>query len=134
MLKPNLSGLTWPVVPNKLNGDTLSLLYQFDQTQWWPEERLLEHQLDQITPVYIPEGVEDQSVRAALLRDHHIEIGRGLGDFAGKVWRIGLMGESSRAEYVLTLLSAFESILPDAGFEVALGSGVGAASRSLAAS
>ncbi len=93
-----------------------------------------EHQLDQITPVYIPEGVEDQSVRAALLRDHHIEIGRGLGDFAGKVWRIGLMGESSRAEYVLTLLSAFESILPDAGFEVALGSGVGAASRSLAAS
>ena len=51
MLKPNLSGLTWPVVPNKLNGDTLSLLYQFDQTQWWPEERLLGHQLDQIAPM-----------------------------------------------------------------------------------
>ena len=51
MLKPSLSGLTLPVVTNKLNGDTLSLLYQFDQTQWWPEERLLGHQLDQIAPM-----------------------------------------------------------------------------------
>jgi alanine-glyoxylate transaminase/serine-glyoxylate transaminase/serine-pyruvate transaminase len=93
-----------------------------------------EHQLDQITPVWIPEGIDDQAVRTALLRDHHIEIGRGLGDFAGKVWRIGLMGDSSRAEYVLALLSALESILPATGFEVALGSGVGAASGSLAAS
>ncbi len=93
-----------------------------------------EHQLDQITPVWIPEGIDDQEVRTALLRDHHIEIGRGLGDFAGKVWRIGLMGDSSKAEYVLALLSALESILPEAGFEVALGSGVGAASKSLAAS
>tara|TARA_Y100000588_G_scaffold355020_1_gene409855 strand:+ start:743 stop:940 length:198 start_codon:yes stop_codon:yes gene_type:complete len=48
MLKPSLSGLTLPVVTNKPNGDTLSLIYQFDQAQWWPEERLLAHQLDQI--------------------------------------------------------------------------------------
>ena len=51
MLKPHLTGLNWPVVPNKLNADTLSLLYQFDQTQWWSEERLLAHQLGQISPM-----------------------------------------------------------------------------------
>lgn len=93
-----------------------------------------ENRLDQITPVWIPEGIDDQAVRASLLRDHHIEIGRGLGDFAGKVWRIGLMGDSSKSEYVLALLSALESILPSAGYEIAVGSGVAAASKSLAAS
>ena len=48
MLKPHLTGLTWPVVPNELNAATLSLVYQFDQSQWWPEDRLLDHQLGQI--------------------------------------------------------------------------------------
>ncbi len=92
-----------------------------------------EHRLDQITPVWIPEGIDDQAVRASLLRDYHIEIGRGLGDFAGRVWRVGLMGDSSKSEYVLALLSALESILSNSGYEVTVGSGVGAASKSLAA-
>lgn len=48
MLKPHHTGVTWPVVPNRLNSATLALLYQFDQSQWWSPERLLEHQLDQI--------------------------------------------------------------------------------------
>ena len=86
------------------------------------------HRLDQITPVWIPDGIDDQEVRSALLRGYNIEIGRGLGDFAGKVWRIGLMGDSSRAEYVLALLSALEVILPKVGFETARGVGVAAAS------
>jgi alanine-glyoxylate transaminase/serine-glyoxylate transaminase/serine-pyruvate transaminase len=88
--------------------------------------------LDQITPVWIPDGVDDGEVRRALLRGYSIEIGRGLGDFAGKVWRIGLMGDSSRAEYVLALLSALEAVLPQQGFETASGVGVAAASSSLA--
>ena len=91
-----------------------------------------EHSLDQITPVWIPEGVDDLEVRQKLLREYTIEIGRGLGDFAGKVWRIGLMGESSRAHNVLAFLSAIEEILPGVGYEVARGAGVAAASRSLA--
>ena len=62
-----------------------------------------------------------------------IEIGRAcLGDFAGRVWRIGLMGESSRAHNVLAFLSAMEEILPGVGYEVAQGAGVAAASKSLA--
>ena len=91
-----------------------------------------EYRLDQITPVWIPDGIDDLRVRQALLRDYHIEIGRGLGDFAGKVWRIGLMGESSKPENVLGLLGALEEILPRVGFEVARGAGVAAASTSLA--
>ena len=91
-----------------------------------------EHRLAQITPVWIPEGIDDGQVRHALLREYGIEIGRGLGQFAGKVWRIGLMGESSKAAQVLALLSALEEVLPRLGFEVPPGAGVGAASRSLA--
>ena len=91
-----------------------------------------EHRLAQITVVRIPDGIDDAPMRARLLREHGIEIGGGLGDFAGKVWRVGLMGESSKAEYVLALLAALESILPDAGYEVAQGAGVAAASASLA--
>ena len=91
-----------------------------------------EHSLDQITPVWIPEGVDDLEVRQTLLREYTIEIGRGLGDFAGRVWRIGLMGESSKAHNVLAFLSAMEEILPGVGYEVARGAGVAAASKHLA--
>ena len=90
-----------------------------------------EHALDQITPLWIPEGVDDDTVRGMLLREHNIEMGKGLGALAGRVWRVGLMGESSRAEYVLGLLSALEDILPRVGYEVPQGAGVGAASKSL---
>jgi alanine-glyoxylate transaminase/serine-glyoxylate transaminase/serine-pyruvate transaminase len=89
------------------------------------------YQLAQITPVWIPEGVDDDAVRHMLLRQHSIEIGKGLGELAGKAWRFGLMGESSRPEYVLALLSALEGILPRVGYETASGAAVGAASRVL---
>ena len=89
------------------------------------------YRLDQITPVWIPEGIDDALVRGALLRDYKIEIGRGLGQFAGRVWRVGLMGESSRPDYVLALLAALERILPGLGYEVPVGAGVTAASRTL---
>lgn len=91
-----------------------------------------EHRLNQITLVWTPEGVDDAQVRNMLLRGHGIEIGGGLGELAGKVWRVGLMGESSKPEYVLALLSALESILPQVGYEVAPGVGVAAASKALA--
>ncbi len=56
-----------------------------------------------------------------------IEIGGGLGAFKGKIWRIGLMGESSRREKVLRLFSALEQILPGAGVPVRAGVAAGAA-------
>ncbi|HAL46999.1 MAG: alanine--glyoxylate aminotransferase family protein [SAR202 cluster bacterium] len=90
------------------------------------------YRLPQITPVWVPHGVDDATVRTVLLREHSIEIGGGLGAFAGKAWRIGLMGDSSRPEYVLAVLSALEGILPRVGFEVAIGAAVAAASEALA--
>ena len=86
----------------------------------------------QLTSVFVPEGVEDAALRRRLLNEFQIEIGGGLGQFAGKMWRVGLMGESSTASNVLMLLSALETLLPQFGFEVAGGAGVAAASQSLA--
>jgi alanine-glyoxylate transaminase / serine-glyoxylate transaminase / serine-pyruvate transaminase len=60
--------------------------------------------------VTVPPSVKEAAVRAALLRDYGIEIGGGLGPLQGKVWRIGLMGESSSRTHVWALLSALEEI------------------------
>src|SRR5690606_25994904 len=53
------------------------------------------HQLPMLNAVKIPAGVDEAAVRGALLNRFGIEIGGGLGDFKGKVWRIGLMGYGS---------------------------------------
>jgi alanine-glyoxylate transaminase/serine-glyoxylate transaminase/serine-pyruvate transaminase len=64
--------------------------------------------LSQLNSVWIPEGVDDATVRTDLLNDYNLEIGAGLGDFAGKVWRIGLMGHSARKENIALLLAALK--------------------------
>jgi len=69
------------------------------------------HRLPQLNTVVIPDGVDDAQVRKQLLQDHQIEIGAGLGSLAGKVWRIGLMGESSRPEKVDQFLGALGEVL-----------------------
>ncbi|MSQ22264.1 MAG: alanine--glyoxylate aminotransferase family protein [Dehalococcoidia bacterium] len=89
--------------------------------------------LPTLTAVHIPDGVSDTQVRSALLRQYNIEIAGGLGPVAGKIWRIGLMGENAKPSNVVTLLSALEEILPKMGYEVAKGEGVAAAQRALAA-
>ncbi|WP_397541054.1 pyridoxal-phosphate-dependent aminotransferase family protein [Salinimonas profundi] len=50
------------------------------------------YRLPQLNVVTIPDGVDDAAVRKQLLDEFNLEIGAGLGDLAGKVWRIGLMG------------------------------------------
>lgn len=59
-----------------------------------------------LNSVRVPDGVDDRAVRSRLLGRHGIEIGGGLGPLAGKIWRIGLMGESSRIENAYRLLAA----------------------------
>jgi alanine-glyoxylate transaminase/serine-glyoxylate transaminase/serine-pyruvate transaminase len=71
----------------------------------------LEHRLPSLTTVKIPDGVDAAAVRSKLLNRYNIEIAGGLGELKGKVWRIGLMGYSSRQENVLTLLAALEEVL-----------------------
>ena len=81
-----------------------------------------EFRLPSLNAVRIPEGVDDARVRGFLLQHFNLEIGGGLGDFRGKVWRIGLMGHSCSRQNVVLLLTALESALAAQG--IALNSGV----------
>ncbi len=71
--------------------------------------------LPQLNAVSIPGGIDDAAVRARLLSQYGLEIGAGLGALAGKVWRIGLMGWSSRPQNVLFCISALGTVLNDMG-------------------
>ncbi|MFZ2339691.1 MAG: alanine--glyoxylate aminotransferase family protein [Bacteroidales bacterium] len=70
-----------------------------------------EYRLPMLNAIKIPDGVDDAYVRNKLLNEYNIEIGAGLGEFAGKVWRIGLMGESCTQNHIDLLLSALKKIL-----------------------
>lgn len=64
-----------------------------------------------LNTVKIPEGIDDVTVRSRLLNEYNIEIGSGLGVFAGKIWRIGLMGESCTINHINLLISALKQIV-----------------------
>ncbi len=85
------------------------------------------HRLPSLNCVATPPGVEEAPIRKALLADANIEIGGGLGPLAGKVWRIGLMGEGSRPESVFAVLAALEQALARAGRGIKPGSTLAAA-------
>ncbi|WP_163371298.1 pyridoxal-phosphate-dependent aminotransferase family protein [Endozoicomonas acroporae] len=86
-----------------------------------------EERLAQLNAVVIPEGVDDLAVRQQLLAEYNLEIGAGLGAFAGKVWRIGLMGYAANQTNVLHCLSALESALLRQGHRFTPGEAVKAA-------
>ena len=67
--------------------------------------------LPELTTVRVPAGADDAAVRKELLERFGIEIGGGVGAFAGKVWRIGLMGHNARPRNVVTLLAALAEVL-----------------------
>jgi len=89
--------------------------------------------LPQLNAVAIPGGIDDATVRSRLLDSYNLEIGAGLGDLAGKAWRIGLMGFSCRAENVLLCISALGTVLNDLGHGADTAAGLAAAQRGLAA-
>jgi len=86
-----------------------------------------DYRLPQLNSVTVPDGVEEAKVRAALLNDYNLEIGAGLGALAGKVWRIGLMGESCCKTNVLLCLGALDAVLSDMGAPINSGKAVSAA-------
>ncbi len=69
------------------------------------------HRLPQLTSFAWPDGVDEGAVRRRLLADHGIEVGGGLGNFAGRAWRVGLMGEGATHANVDRLLDAVDEIL-----------------------
>nr|WP_328797967.1 alanine--glyoxylate aminotransferase family protein [Marinobacterium alkalitolerans] len=81
--------------------------------------------LPQLNSVQVPEGVDEAQIRARLLENYNLEIGAGLGELAGKVWRIGLMGSSCTRRHVMLCIDALENTLSEAG--VSLPSGAAAA-------
>jgi alanine-glyoxylate transaminase/serine-glyoxylate transaminase/serine-pyruvate transaminase len=88
-----------------------------------------EYRLPQLNAVSIPEGVDEAQVRTRLLNEFNLEIGAGLGALAGKVWRIGLMGHSSRKENIFLCLSALEAVLGDMGADINTGVALAAAQQ-----
>ena len=70
-----------------------------------------EHRLPSLTTVRVPAGVDEPEIRARLLNEYNIEIGGGLGELKGKVWRVGLMGYASRKENVTLFLAALKELL-----------------------
>jgi alanine-glyoxylate transaminase/serine-glyoxylate transaminase/serine-pyruvate transaminase len=91
------------------------------------------YRLPVLTTVRIPDGVNDPEVRGALLKRNSIEIGGGLGDLRAKVWRVGLMGESSSPGNVFLFLSSLGKILREQGFAADIRAGLSAAEARIAA-
>lgn len=87
----------------------------------------LEHKMNNVVAVVIPDGVDGDDVRGCLLNDFGIEIGTSFGPLHGKVWRIGTMGYNARRDAVMTTLAALEQVLRRFGAPVTGGGGVGAA-------
>ncbi len=72
--------------------------------------------LPTIVPIRIPEGFDDGEVRGRLRKDWGIEIGGGLGELRGKIWRVGLMGEGSTRKNVRTILHSLADVLGKCGW------------------
>lgn len=77
-----------------------------------------DERLPQLNSIWIPEGIDDKAVRGRLLQDYNLEIGAGLGTFAGKAWRIGLMGSACHPSNVRFCIDALATVLADLGANV----------------
>ncbi len=85
------------------------------------------NKMPNVTGVLVPDGLNGDKLRAALLNDFNIEIGTSFGPLAGKVWRIGAMGYNARPDCVLQTLAALEVVLAAEGHRFTRGAGVDAA-------
>ena len=98
--------------------DTVARLRRNSETLWSGLEELdmppfipLKYRLPPLTTAQVPAGIDPHQVRARLLNEYNIEIAAGFGALKDKVWRIGLMGYSSRRENVTLLLGALRELL-----------------------
>jgi (S)-ureidoglycine-glyoxylate aminotransferase len=85
------------------------------------------HKMANVTGVHIPQGVDGEKVRRALLDDFNIEIGTSFGPLHGRIWRIGTMGYNARPDAVLNTLGALEAILSQEKYKFSRGAAVDAA-------
>jgi (S)-ureidoglycine-glyoxylate aminotransferase len=85
------------------------------------------HKIPHITGVCIPDGVDGERVRGAMLHEFGVEIGSSFGPLKGKIWRIGTMGHNARQDAVLITLAALEAALAAERLKLPRGAGVDAA-------
>jgi (S)-ureidoglycine-glyoxylate aminotransferase len=86
-----------------------------------------ERRLAMITPVIVPDGIDELRVRRELIRDFGLEIGAAFGPLEGRIWRVGTMGHSARRRNILLCLAALERVLARQGWRCAPGAGFDAA-------
>src|SRR5262249_47992680 len=70
------------------------------------------YRLPELTTAWLPDGADDAKLRARLRDAYDIEVGGGLGELAGKGWRVGLIGHGARERSVVSLLGALRELLP----------------------
>ncbi len=80
-----------------------------------------------LNAIKVPPGVDEAAVRQHLLEEFSMEVGAGLGPLAGRIWRVGLMGDGSTRSLILLFLAALESALRAQGHAVPAGAGTAAA-------
>ncbi|MBC7725304.1 MAG: alanine--glyoxylate aminotransferase family protein [Burkholderiaceae bacterium] len=85
------------------------------------------YRMNNVVGVAIPDGIDGDAARSAMLTDYGIEIGTSFGPLHGKIWRVGTMGYNARKDTVLTTLAVLEQVLRSGGVRVTAGGGVGAA-------
>jgi aspartate aminotransferase-like enzyme len=119
-------GLAPRFARHRLHGDALRAgLHALGLTLFGEEATA--HRLPFLTPVVVPEGIDELGVRRRLVEDFGIEIGAAFGQLQSKVWRIGTMGYAASRPNVLVCLAALESVLRAEGWRAPAGAGVDAA-------
>ena len=117
-------GLDAGIARHKLHGDALLKGIQGMGLETFGN---LDHKMNNVLGVVIPEAVNGDQVRKLMLEDFGIEIGTSFGPLAGKVWRIGTMGYNARKDCVMQTLSALEAVLNRLGFRTVQGAAMQAA-------
>lgn len=87
----------------------------------------LKHKMANVTGIHIPEGVDGDKVRRALLEEFNLEIGTSFGPLHGRIWRIGTMGYNARPDAIFTTLGALEAVLAAEKFRMTRGAALDAA-------
>lgn len=117
-------GLDAGIARHKLHGDALLKGIQGMGLETFGN---LDHKMNNVLGVVIPEAVNGDQVRKLMLEDFGIEIGTSFGPLAGKVWRIGTMGYNARKDCVMQTLGALEAVLNRLGFRTVQGAAMQAA-------
>lgn len=117
-------GLENSIARHKLHGDALLKGIQGMGLETFGD---LQHKMNNVLGVVIPQGINGDQVRKLMLDDFGIEIGTSFGPLHGKVWRIGTMGYNARKACVLQTLAALEAVLHHLGFRTPQGAALQAA-------